>query len=205
MFNPINGFAALAAGVRRSPTLLFDIFIVVPAETRIPLTVELALLPDISQIVFFVILVDVAAETTIPETEAAPVLANVLIELLLNTIPEEVFEQVIPVTLPPTPVDVRLVIMLVDIETEVAVLTVAPRVIPVREDCPVILDIVLFEILETPFKYVTLIALTVPAPVVQLLRVFPVMFFAGAVPPSVKLIPVIPVAPVRVPFEKLLF
>lgn len=40
---------------------------------------------------------------------------------------------------------------------------------------------------------------------VQLLIVFPVTVRVGAVPPSVKLIPVMPVAPVNVPFEKLLF
>ena len=48
MFKPIKGLAALAAEVRRSPIRLLYAFIVVPALTETPLTVEDALLPAIS-------------------------------------------------------------------------------------------------------------------------------------------------------------
>ena len=44
-----------------------------------------------------------------------------------------------------------------------------------------------------------------PVMAVQLFNVFPVMFFVGAVPPSVKLRPVIVDVPATVMLEKLLF
>lgn len=44
-----------------------------------------------------------------------------------------------------------------------------------------------------------------PVTAVQLFNVFPVMFFVGAVPPSVKLIPVMVDVPATVMLDKLLF
>ena len=63
---PINGLAALAAVVRKSPMRLLCSVTVVPAETAIPFTVELALLPDTLQIVFLKTLVVAAPVITIP-------------------------------------------------------------------------------------------------------------------------------------------
>ena len=111
MFNPINGLAALAAVVRRSPMRLLWILTVVPAETKIPFTVDEALLPEILQMVFLKTLVVVAPETTMPLTADATVDARVLIALLLMLINVEVFEQVIPVT---EPCPVILVIVFVE-------------------------------------------------------------------------------------------
>lgn len=76
---PTNGFNAFAAGVRRSPIRLLRISIVVPAETKIPFTVDEALLPEILQMVFLKTLVVVAPVTAIPVTADNPVEDNVLI------------------------------------------------------------------------------------------------------------------------------
>ena len=152
MFKPTTGFEALAALARKSPIRLLDNVTVVPAVTAIPSTVVLALLPERSQIVFLNTLVLVAAEIFIPRTADAPVDDNVEIALLLILMFEEIFEQVIPVTAPPVPVDVKLVIVLEKTETEVAVLTVDPIVIPVTEPCPVMFVMVFDERLETPFQ-----------------------------------------------------
>ena len=125
---------------------------VVPNETRIPFTVELALLPDTSQIVFLKTLVVVAPPIEIPVTADAPVLARVLIALLLILINVEVFVQVIPVTLPPVPIDNKLLIVFVATAMNVAAFEVAPIVTPVIVLRPVIFVIVLLERLETPFQ-----------------------------------------------------
>ena len=80
-------------------------FTKVPADTKIPLTVEEALLPARSQILFLNTLVLVAPDTTKPETAAPAVLDMPLMELLLMFTMADVLEQVMPVTAPPVPVE----------------------------------------------------------------------------------------------------
>src|SRR4051812_4346726 len=131
-------------------------------------------------------LVLVAAVTAIPTTvELAPLLESVLIMLLLILMTGEVFEHVIPITVPPAPVELRLAMVLPDIVTVVAVLTVEPIVTPVIAPCPLIFVTVLLDKLETPFQYVKFITFTVATPVVQLFTVLPVTVRVAAVPPSV--------------------
>ena len=127
----------------------------------------------------------VAPVTAIPITAEAPVDDKVLIVLLLIFTTGDVFELVIPVTAPPAPVEIKLLIMLEEIVAGLAVLTEEPIVIPVIAPCPVILVIVFVERLDAPFQYVKFIAFTVAAPVVQLFKIFPVTVRVGAVPPSV--------------------
>ena len=144
----------------------------------------------------------IAIPTTVDD---APVEESVFMGLALIFIPEEVFEQVIPVTFPPVPVEDRLFIILDDTAIDVAALEVAPIVIPVTIPWPVILVIVFPVRLETPFQYVKFIVLIAPDPPIQLLKVFPVIVFVDPVPPSVLLNPIIELVPARVIFEKLLF
>ncbi len=113
---------------------------------------------------------------------ATPVLDKVFIVLLVIFITGEVFELLIPVTLPP--VDERLLMMLLEMLSDVAVLTVDPMVIPVIFPPPVIFVTVLLESTDTPFRCVKFIAFTVPVPAVQLFKIFPVTVLDGAVPPS---------------------
>jgi hypothetical protein len=147
----------------------------------------------------------VAPVMAIPATvDDAPVLDSVLMLLPVITMDVEVFEHVIPVTFPPVPVEDKLLIVLFEIVTSVAVLTVDPIVIPVIFPWLLILVTVFVERLEVPVQYVIFIAFTVPVPLVTLLIVFPVTVLVGAVPPSVKLIPFNVDVPARVILEKLL-
>ena len=69
----ITSVVLVAAVARKSPTKLLKILTVVPAETRIPLTVVPALLPLRSYILFLETLFVVPAVTAMPVTAAAPV------------------------------------------------------------------------------------------------------------------------------------
>ena len=78
MLIPINGLAALADGVRRSPIILFWIVVVVPAETKIPDTVPDALFASRLYILFLEnIWVVPPVVLEIPVTAEAPVLLKV--------------------------------------------------------------------------------------------------------------------------------
>ena len=55
-----------------------------------------------------------------------PVLDNPLMTLLVKVIPDDVLEQVIPVTFPPAPVEDKLLIVLDATVMEVALLAVEP-------------------------------------------------------------------------------
>ena len=134
MLIPINGFEALAAGVRRSPILLLKTETVVPEETRIPVTVDDAELPERSQMVFLKILVAVFPVLAIPIMAEPAVVESVLTALSLILIVVEVFELVIPVTFPPKPVEVKLVMVLEEMVNGVARLAELPIVIPVIAD-----------------------------------------------------------------------
>ena len=81
-----------------------------------------------------------------------PVLDKPLMILPEKLMPEEVFEQTIPATLPPVPVEDKLLIVLEATVMDVAVLTADPIVIPVIAACPVILVTVFDERLDTPFQ-----------------------------------------------------
>ena len=130
---PISGLAALAEGVRKSPTRLLEIFIVVPDETKIPFTVDETLLPNMSQIVFlktFVVEPPPVIESAI--TADAPVDERVLIELLFTLVVVPILAHVIPVTELPVPVDVMLLIMLLAQVSKVEV-PLPPKLIHVIE------------------------------------------------------------------------
>ena len=161
--------------------------------------------PDISYILFLKTLVAVAPLTVIPIVFDTPVLERVLIVLPLMLTVGEVFEHEIPVTLPPVPVDVKLLIVFEETLSGVPPLKLLPILIAVIVLWPVIFVIVLLDILVVVAPtYATVIPVSVLVPPVQLLRVFPVIVFAGLVPePSELLNPVIQVAPVTVMFEKL--
>ena len=58
----------------------------------------------------------------------APVLDNPLMTLLVKVIPDDVLEQVIPVTLPPVPVEDKLLIVLDATVMDVALFVVEPIV-----------------------------------------------------------------------------
>ena len=73
-----------------------------------------------------------------------------VLELILTK--GELLLHEIPITVPPVPVEERLLMVLEEIVAEVAVFTVEPMVIPVIAPCPVILVTVLLERLETPFQ-----------------------------------------------------
>ena len=105
----------------------------VPLETSTPFTVELALLPLISYILFLKTFVVVAPVTEIAVTADAPTLLNVLMVLPEILIVVDVFEQVIPVTAPPVPVDVILLIVFPETVTSVAALDEEPSEIAVME------------------------------------------------------------------------
>ena len=88
----------------------------------------------------------------IPITANAPVLERVLIVLLLIFIVVDIFEQVIPETAPPVPVELKLFIVFDAIAIEVARFAAEPIVIPVIVLRPVIFVIVLLDKLDTPFQ-----------------------------------------------------
>jgi hypothetical protein len=92
--------------------------------------------------------VEVLPEILIPDTALAPVDERPLIEEFEIKIPVDVFEQLIPVTVPPVPEDVNPVIVLPLITELEAPLNELPKLIPVIVPCPLIVDSVLFEIDE---------------------------------------------------------
>ncbi len=148
MLIPFSGFAAFAAGVLRSPTRLLCRVTVVPAETNMPFTAELALLPERSQTLFLNTLVVEAPVTAIPDTVDVPVVDRVLTLLLLILIRGEVFEHLKPVTAPPAPVEVKLLMLLEAIVRGFALLPEALIFKPTITPCPVMLLMVLLETVE---------------------------------------------------------
>jgi hypothetical protein len=134
------------------------------------------------------------------------VLAKALTALLLILIVADVLEQVIPVTTPPLPVEVKLVMVLELIFNGVPPLKREPIVNARIEASPVILE----KVLEVKFDVAPIqpyvIPVIVPVPPVQLLKVFPITVLLGLVPaPSEFVAPAMAVAPVTVMLEKLLF
>lgn len=109
---------------------------VVAALMRIPLTVVEAFVPLRSQILFLETVVPgvvPAAETTTPKIEAAPVDDKVLIVFPAMLIVGETLEQVMPVTLPPVPVDEKPVKVFAERLRVPVPLNVAPIEMPVIE------------------------------------------------------------------------
>ena len=148
---PIKGLAALAAVARKSPILLLLRETVAPAETKIPFTVDEALLPDTSQIVFLKIFSVVAAPLAeIPITAEAPVEDNVLIvfKLMLTVVP--VLLQLIPVTAPPVPEETNPVTVFELRFKTVGTVPDEPARIPIIEPVPVIFEMVLLDTLLVP-------------------------------------------------------
>ena len=96
------------------------------AESEMPFTVELALFPVKSQILLAKMLLIVAPLTVIPLTADAPVEDRVDTALLFTLIVAEVLLQVIPVTAPPAPVELRLLMVLLAIFRVFAPLKVDP-------------------------------------------------------------------------------
>lgn len=127
---------------------------------------------------------------------------SVLIVLALIVIVFEGFELAKPITVPPVPEEVRLVIVLLD-RASVVAKPVALTVNPVIASPPVILVMVLVETEDVPPNPLIVMPVTADVPPVQLLNVFPVIVFAES-PASVLLHPAMIVAPVTVMFEKLL-
>ena len=150
MLIPINGFEALAAVVLKSPIRLLLKDTVVPEATEIPFTVEEALLPKRSQIVFLKTLVEAAALMLIPTTAEAPVEDNVLIEFRLIFTVVPILEQVIPVTAPPVPEETKPVIIFEFIFKRVGTWPEEPARIPTIEPAQEIFEIVLFDTLFVP-------------------------------------------------------
>lgn len=142
----------------------------------------------------------VAPDEVIPTTLAA-VLDNVLIMLLLilTTVAGEAEDNA--VTVPPVPLDTRLVIVLPLAVTEVAAPEL-PITIPLIAAWPAILFIVFeLKVVTPPLKlrFITVIPLVPPVHEVKVL----LLIFLVGVPPSVFDQPAIVVAPVTVRFEKL--
>lgn len=150
MFNPIRGFAAFAAVARRSPMRLFDIVAVVLDEISIPLTVELALLPSKSQILFLKTLFAVFPPIDIPLTADAPVEDSVEITLLLMFTAVPVFVHVIPVTAPPVPDETNPETVFELMFNMAGAVPEEPARIPISEPAQVIFEIELFETLFVP-------------------------------------------------------
>ena len=138
--------------------------------------------------------------TTVDE---APVEDKVLIVLPVIFVVVEGFEKDKPVTAPPVPDDVRLVMVFPD-NVRVVAEPEVPMVIPVMAPWPVILVMVLLEMEEAvpPIKLDEMPVIAFVPPV-RLLIVLLVMVLVGA-PPSVLISPENVVAPVKVIFEKLL-
>ena len=98
----------------------------------------------------------VAPVIIIPATvEEAPVEESVLIEFPDIVMTGDVLELVIPVTLPPVPVDDKFVMVLLDTVNGLPLLPELPKLIPVIAPCPVILFMVFVETEEVvPPMYV---------------------------------------------------
>lgn len=140
----------------------------------------------------------VAPEELNPTTVAA-VVESVLTMLLLilTTVAGEA--EIKPVTVPPVPLEVKLVMVFPLMARDVAAPEL-PMFIPVIIPCPVILVIVFDEAVDAPPKKFKFIPVTAFVPPVQLLNVLLLIFLVGA-PPSVFDQPAIVVAPVAVILE----
>lgn len=183
-----------------------EIVTVLPPITVTPLMFPEVPLAETEVIVFVETLVFDAPLIITPDTvDAEPVEDKLLSAFVVMLIGLFEFEQVIPVTFAPVPVEVRPVIVLDEKLHGPDPLKELPIVIPVIAPCEEIAEMVFVLMLFVPPMYVKFMQLIVPVPPVQLLRMFPVTVLFGLVPaPSVLLKPVIVVVPVTTIPEKLL-
>jgi hypothetical protein len=179
----------------------------VPVEVaEMPLIIGIVIPePDNVLMMLLVILTFTPAVTVMPLTVArAPgaVEERVLILFALIFTMGEGFALANPVTAPPAPEDIKLLIILLETERVVAI-PFAPMVNAVIAPCPVTFVMVFVETEDVPPNPLMVIPVIAEVPPVQLLNVFPVIVFVAG-PTSRLLQPAMIVAPVTAIFEKLL-